>query len=418
MGANHKVLVESFRRDPKAATTGLKNAIEGRELKFKDFSLAKLFIECFGYHEFAACKEGKQLANEVFDRFKGDGRTAFRSDGTIREEFLGNDKWVQENQGAVTTAAFQNISGQIVYSTVLERYKSEEFVFKDMIPEVTATILGGEKIAGITELGDISKVRKEGDPYDVAGVSEDWIFTPAIPDRGRIVPITWEAIFDDRTGQLAEVAGDVGYWLGYGEEVLAIDCFVDENVTTHRYNWRGTSIATYGDNSGSHTWDNLAASNGLVDWTDIDAAEQVFNGLTNPYTGTPIMIEPTHIVVTKQLEQTARRIVSATEIRVATPGYATSANPTQTNMANPYANKYQILTSRLLASRMATDTTWFLADPKKLAKRMVAEPLSVVQAPSGTATEFHNRIVTQHRANKRYAHVVVQPRASVQSTVA
>jgi hypothetical protein len=79
-------------------------------------------------------------------------------------------------------------------------------------------------------------------------------------DRGGIVSVTWEAVFNDRTGQLLDRCGDVGYWaIGYPEEVAAIDCLIDENVTNHRYNWRGTVIASYGDNSGSHTWDNLDA---------------------------------------------------------------------------------------------------------------------------------------------------------------
>lgn len=387
MGINHKTLIESYRRSPRDADAGLRAAIQGGEVKAKDFDLGKLFVECFGYSDFVACREGKQFANDVFARR------------------------MTEADGAVSTASFQNISGQIVYAATIEKYQSEEFVFAKLIPEVKATILDGEKIAGITELGDISAVRKEGDPYQLAGVGEDWIYTPAVPDYGRIVAVTWEAIFNDRTGQLAERAGDVGYWLGYGEEVKAIDCVVDENTTAHRYNWRGTVLATYGDNTGSHTWDNYAAANPLVDWNSLNTAEQVFNGLLNPYTGTPIMVEPKHLVVTKQNEQTARRIVHATEIRVNTPGFATSGNPTQTTMQNPYANKYQVVTSRLLAARTATDTDWFLGDLTKLAVRMVAEPLNVVQAPTGTKDEFERRIVSQHRANKRYAHVVRQPRA-------
>lgn len=392
MAVNHRRLVEHFRADAPAAARGLRESIQAHELRPQDFDLGKLFVECFGYSDFVQCREGKQMANEVFARR------------------------LTESDGAVSTAAFQNISGQIVYSAILEKYQAEEFVFAKLIPEVKALILDGEKMAGINELGDISAVRKEGDPYQLAGVTEDWIFTPPVPDYGRIVAVTWEAVFNDRTGVLLERAGDVGYWIGYGEEVRAIDCVVDENRTDHRYNWRGTVIASYGDNSGSHTWDNLTASNALVDWTDVNDAEQTFNGLVNPYTGTPIMVEPKHLVVTKQLEQTARRIVSATEIRVATPGYATSGSPTQTVVSNPYQNKYEIKTSRLLASRMATDTDWFLGDVSKYAARMVAEPLNVVQAPSGNKDEFERRIVNQYRANKRYAHVVRQPRAMEKNT--
>ncbi len=393
MAASYKKLVEGFKADADKAAVGLDAAIRAREMRPTEFDeLGKLFVECFGYHEYVACKEGKQLAHDVFKRFS-------------------------EDDAGVTTAAFQNISGQIVYAALLEGYENEEYVFAKMIPEKKPTILGGEKIAGITDLGDVSALRKEGDAYQEAGVGEDWIYSPPVLDYGRIVSLTWESIFEDRTGMLVDQCSKVGDWIGYGEEVQAIDAFIDENVTAHRYNWRSAGqIATYGDNSGSHSWDNLAASNTLVDWTNINAAEQVFNGLTNPYTGTPINISPTHIVVTKQLEQTANRIIHATEIRVATPGYAVSGNPTQTNQANPYLKKYEVLSSKLLAARLGTDTSWFLANPKKLMKRMVAEPLTQVEAPSGTQLEFERRVVRRFRATKRYCHFVEQPRAAVKST--
>lgn len=392
MPVNMKTLVEHFRRDTSAASAGLKTCFESKTYRPHDFDIGRLFEECFGRDAFVECRAGRKLANDVM---------------TER---------LSEAQGAVTTAAFQNISGQIVYSAVLEAYASEDFVFQPLIPEVATQFLEGEKMAGITRIGDESAVRGEAQPYALAGVGEDWIFTPAIRDIGMIVPVTWEAVFADRTGQLLERCGEVGFWRGQAREKQAIDCIVDENTTRHRYNWRGTVIASYGDNSGTHSWDNLAASNALVDWTDLDAAEQVFNAITDPYTGEPVPYEPKHLVVTKQNEQTARRIVSATEIRVTTPGYATSGNPNQALQANPYQNKYTVVSSRLLATRMATDTSWFLGDVSKYAKYMVAEKMNVQQAPSNNHDEFHRRVVAQYRVNERGEYVVVQPRAKVKST--
>jgi hypothetical protein len=392
MGIKLAPLLEHFQADADGALVELKDAFAKKHLRPTDFDLGSLFEACFGWHNYRRCQKKELLVNDL-----------------MRESLL-------EAAGAVSTAAFQNISGQIVYSAVMEKYQAEEWVFTPLIPEVPTQFLDGEKIAGITEIGDEIAVRNESDPYAIAGVGEDWIFTPPLRDRGVIIPVTWEAIFADRTGVLLERCGDVGHWGGQNREKRAIQCFVDEVVTAHRYNWRGTVIASYGDNSGTHTWDNLAASNALVDWTDIDAAEQVFNGLVDPYTGEPIMVDPKHIVVTKQNEQTARRIVSATEIRVATPGYATSANPTLTNMANPYLNKYTVVTSRLLAAQMTTDTDWFLADVTKVAKYMQAEKPQVVQAQANNEMEFHRRIVNQFRFNERGAYVVVNPRFSVKST--
>jgi hypothetical protein len=394
-GIKYKALVEHFRADAETAGRELREQIQTRKIKPTDFNdFGALFEACFGASEYFACRRGSQMANDVFGRA------------------------LTEAAGAVSTAAFQNISGQIVYSAILGGYDSEEFVMTKMIPEQETQFLEGEKIAGITDIGDETQVRLESDPYALMGVGEDWIFTPAIKDRGGIVPLTWEAVFGDRTGQLLDRCAKVGESRGIAREKQAVDCAVDENVTTHRYNWRGTVIASYGDNSGTHTWDNLAGTNALLDWTDLDAAEQVFNGLLNPYTGEPILVSAKHLTVCKELEQTARRILSATEIRVATPGFATSANPTVTQAANPYNGKYTLVTSRYLAFRMATDTSWFLSDWSKYAKYMVAEKMNVVQAPSNNHDEFHRRIVQQYRVNERGQYVVVEPRASVKSTAA
>lgn len=392
---NYEKLIEQFRRDPEAADRGLKESFAAKELRPRDFDLGRLFEAAFGWHHFKSCRSRQTLATEVMTRA------------------------LSEAEGAVSTSAFQNISGQIVYSAVLDKYQSEEFVFTKLIPEepVTNGTLEGEKIAGLTEMGDEIAIRNENEAYAIAGVGENWIYAPPVKDRGLIIPVSWEAVFADRTGRLLEYCGDVGKWSGTNREVRAIDCVVDENVTDHRYNWRTAGqIATYGDNSGSHTWDNLAASNALVDWTDVNDAEQVFNGLVDPFTGYPIVVEPKHLIVTKQLEKTALRILNSTEIRVATPGFATTGNPTNTLANNPYAGKFDVVSSRLLAQRMATDTSWFYGDVAMLARYRVAEPMQVVQAPTNNTDEFHRRVVNQFRVNERGAYYVREPRSMVKST--
>ena len=395
MGVNYKKLVDHFRADEAAAGRVLRESFADRTVKPAEFDFGRLFEECFGWHDFVACRRKEQFASDVMARHRH----------------------LKESTGAVNTSAFLNITGQIVYSAILDKYESEEFVFTKLIPEVPTQFLDGEKIAGLTEIGDEIAVRNEQEPYALAGVGENWIFTPPVKARGVIVPLTWEALFADRTGRVLEYCGDVGHWYGMNREKRAIDCVIDENTTAHRYNWRGAVIASYNDNTGTHTWDNLAASNGLVDWTNLNAAEQLFNGLLDPFTGEPIVVEPKHLIFTKQLEQTANRILNATEIRVATPGFATSSNPTVSHVKNPYSNKYQPVTSRQLANRLATDTDWFLGDVGKYARCMVVEKMSVVQAPPNNEAEFHRRIVNQFRVNARDAYSVWEPRAIVKSKV-
>ena len=381
-------LYEAAQRDrqPGKFFEDLREGLESKALRPSDFSIRQLF-ENF-------VEDGRELVDSWNPR-QGGGVSML------------------EASNMVDTSAFSNITGQIVYSAIMEKYMAEEFVFTKLFP-TQPTQFNGEKIAGIGQLGDQAEAIAEGRPYPTAGVNEDWIETPATTKRGLIVPVTKEAVFFDRTGVILERCGDVGNWLGVNKEKRAIDCAVDENVTTHRYKWRGTVYASYQTTS---PWDNTTASNAMVDWTDIDAAEQTLAAITDPNTGEPILLTAKHITVNRELLNTARRIVNATELRTAPAGYPTNAIINETTWPNPVVG-YSIVSSLLLASRMATDTTWFLGDWTKYAKYMENWPITVVQAPNNSEAEFTQDIVFRYKASERGQFAVVEPRAVTKCTVA
>jgi hypothetical protein len=378
--------------------------VEGRQFKPSDFDLGKLFCECFGYGEFRAC----QRSNSGSDKR------------------LVHD--VMEAAGAVSTASFQNISGQIIYSAIMDAYTSEDFIFSPLLPEKQSLFINKEKIAGITEIGDQALVVPEGQAYPMAGVGETWIAWPEALKRGLIVALTREAIFADRTGVLLERCQKHGYWLGENKEKRIIDCVIDagpgssNNPTAHRYCWRDTYIPSYGHNTGTHTWENWQQTNGLADWTNVDAAEQLLNQMLDPDIGEPIVIDWNTLVCTKGLEKAALRVLHATEIRVVTPGYAVSGAPTQTVAPNPYAGKFQVLTSRLLFARLTAaskpTTNWYFGNPSKAFGYKVIFPMQVLEAPANSLEEFHRDIVRQFRADEMGAAFTQEPRLMVQNTVA
>jgi hypothetical protein len=260
----------------------------------------------------------------------------------------------------------------------------------------------------VTRIGDEAQIINESDPYPVAGVGEDWIQTPTTKKRGEIVYVTKEAIFFDRTGLVLQRAGEVGLFLGLNKEKRAIDCIIDENTTAHRYNWRGTTYATY---QSSTPWDNVTASNALVDFTDIDNANQTFNGILDPNTGEPILVSSTKkLICTQQLEITATHIRNATEVTVVTPGFATSNNPSERRGGNPVGGKFDVVTSALLGARLATDTSWFYGDPSKAFKYMQNWPITVEQMANTSDMAFTRDVVTGFKASERGAFVVVEPR--------
>jgi hypothetical protein len=365
------------------------------------------------WEQFTAGLKGKHIKPsefsiaDLFESLVPDGRELRR----LFNPQFGPTSILQEAAGAVASSDFSSITGQILYTMMMQDLKPENYPFQAAIP-TQSTQFSGEKIPGIANLGDLAEVVAENEDFPLMGTSEDYIETPETKKRGFIVPVTKEAIFFDRTGMLLQKCSKVGDSLMLNKEKRAIDCLIDENTTAHRYKWRGTTYASYQTTS---PWDNVTTSNGLVDWTDLDAAEQTFNAITDPNTGEPVVVEANTIVVTKQNEQAAARIINATQIVMHSGGYAQSGNLTETQAPNPYRSKYNILTSRLLASRAATDTDWWLGDPSKYARYMENWPITVTQVPAGNSDDFNRDIVAKYKCSERGQYAVIEPRVMVEN---
>lgn len=397
---NYGRILAEYKKYPEQADTALREEIKAKTYTAGDFSFKALAYEVLG--------------KGIVEHCASDQRNLLTTA-------------LQEHAGAVSTAAFKDIAGQIVFSMMLPAYESEEFVFTKVIPERQSPYTF-EKAAGLSGIGpgtDSEWVVPEGEPYNYAGFGPNFINLPETVKRGKIVPVTREAIFFDRTSKVQDTARQIGYWLGYNREIRAIDCIIDENAGAksaalggHRYHWLGTSIATYGDNSGTHSWDNLVASNALVDWTDIDAIEQAFNALVDPFTGAPIVVPQTTIITTRELKMTVGRILTASQLHVLTPGYATSGNPTVNVQNNPYSGVVRHLWSALLGQRLGTDTTYFYGAPERAFVYVVNFPFQQITAPPNSDDEFERDIVLKTRADERGAYGTIEPRAMLKSTVA
>jgi hypothetical protein len=395
-----KRLTESAQRkgpeDLDKACGAISEALETGELKPEDFSFRSLFESLI--------QDGREIVDSWNPRNGGHGEINFN-------RLLESD--------AINSAAFSNISKQIVYTKVLEGYKAEQYKFSALIPS-QPTQFNGERIPGIASLGDRAQVVREGGEYPLVGTTEDYIDTPQTTKRGLKTALTKEALFFDRTGRLLPEAMAVGQSLGLNKEKRAIDCIIDENTTVHRYNrkQRG-AVASFGDNSGSHDWDNLQASNGLVDYTDVNNIELLLAAIRDANTGEPLdfMSGKIYLICAPGLYMTALNIRNATEIVTVTPGYATSANPIETRGPNPVGGRFEVLSSQLLADRLATDTDWFYGDPTQAAVYMENWPLTTVQAPPNVSDEFNRDIVMQFKSSERGQYAVIEPRRLGKSTV-
>lgn len=315
-----------------------------------------------------------------------------------------------EAVGAVDTTAFSNITGQIIYSTMMESYLSPQFVFTSLCDTIP-TNLNGEKIPGVTQIADANIDIEEQMPIPELGFAEDYIETPSTKKQGFIVSVTKEAIFFDRTGLVMKQAADVGSLLGLRKEKKLVRVAAG---LVNNYKWKGTSYNTY---LTSGNWVNklVGSSYEFVDYTDIDAAEQLFADLSEPNTGEPIMIQPDVIVHTPAYKHAVRRALRATELRT---GYGTSVESVSANTLDsytPYESRlfYRLLQSEGSLSASAAKKYWLIGQPRKAFAWMQNWPLTVVRAPDNSEAEFTQDISMRFKATERGVAAVLNPRYMV-----
>lgn len=314
----------------------------------------------------------------------------------------------------VDVTAFLNITGQVIYSKIMEAYTQEAFVVSKLVDTVP-TRLDGEKIPGVGRIEDAAAEVHPGMPYPHVGFGEDYIETPSTTKRGLIVPVTKEAVFFDRTNLVLGRAAEVGEILGLNKEKRLIDLAIG---AANNYKWKGADYNTYYAAGDGGPWVNVLVDNELLDWTDVDRAEQLFAEILDPATGEPVLVQATAVLVMPAYRHAANRVLGAAEITFTADGRATA-----TAAPNPLRN-YQVADSRLayrriIASGVPADEAkqwWFLGDFRRAFAYMENWPITVTQSPLGSEAEFNQDIVVRFKASERGAAAVINPRYVVKCT--
>jgi hypothetical protein len=224
--------------------------------------------------------------------------------------------------------------------------------------------------------------------------------------------VTKEAIFFDRTHLVLSRAAEVGEILGLNKEKRLLDLLVG---VTNNYNASGVAYDTYQTSS---PWINELGTNELVDWTDVDAAEQMFADMLDPNTSEPILVNPTTVLVSPAYRHAAHRVFKAAEIT-----FTGSGSSTATSSANPLSD-YRVEVSRLMYRRIlnsgesAADAKkwWFIGDIRRAFAYMENWPITVTQSPVGSEADFNSDIVVRFKASERGAAAVLNPRYVVKNT--
>lgn len=307
----------------------------------------------------------------------------------------------------VSLSAFNNITGQLLYSRIMEGYQAESFIGGELVEEYQ-TDFSGEKVPGIAGIVEDVQEVKENMPFPEVGFGDDYIETPATTKRGLILSITKETIFFDRTNLILQQAGTIGEVLARKKEKMILDGVLG---LTNNFKWRGTTYNTF---QAAAPWINqLSGVNlDLLDWTYLDNAEQLFVDMLEPNTGEPIEVTPTTILAMPSRLHAFRQTLGAVELETKTD----TSNRARRG-PNTLAN-YNVVTSRLAYRRLINSGVsaanaknhWYFGEPKKAFAWQYNWPITVVQAPNNHEAEFKQDIQFRWKASERGSFVVKNPR--------
>jgi hypothetical protein len=323
-----------------------------------------------------------------------------------------NQEFAARENSAVRRELFMNVNSMLVSAETMAGFNDITFIGDQLVSTRPSTMIDGEKIAGTTRIGATSEEIGEGQPYGASGFSEDWIQTPEMRKRGTKIGLTKELVIGDKTGQLFDRCRDVGYGIRYDKEIRILDMVLGMVPGVYKRK-NNTAVDVYGDNSGDHNWDNLLSGNGLVDWTDIEAATLQYEALTDPNTGLLISVTPDTVIVPSALKLRARHILGAESVDFV-DNQANAA--TYRTRSRNLVDSYNIISSPLVASRTSSATTWFMGAPKRAFRYLEAWPLTVVQAPAGHPADFDQDIVAQWKASEMGVAACIEPRYMLKLT--
>lgn len=380
---NVAAIKREYETDPSRTLGYLTEAVQAGQLSLRDLSIRELFE--------ATVEDGENLIRRM---------DPGRKSGNMR---------LQEAANAVDMSAFSNVTGQILYAGVKKEYELATMLADMLCTSRPSPFPYGERVPGVGGIGDQAETVAEGMPYPTVGMNEEYVDLPAPVKRGFIVPVTREILVYDRTQLVAERASKGAKWLGLNKEKRVIDNALG---VTNTYKRNGTAMNTY-LTSGAYI--NDKTSNALLDWTDIEVLELLFDAMTDPNTGEPIAWagrEMTLIVPTALL-RTAQRLVNMTQIRF---GDAAS-NTTAYYGTNPVAGAtpgmsggINVISSPYIKSRTTSATKWYYGNPKEAFVYNEVWGIEASQAPTGNSAQFERDIELQYKVSENGTPGTMEPR--------
>lgn len=269
---------------------------------------------------------------------------------------------------AVSSSQFPTISKVIINKETIGSYEYYQEGHEQFVREIEGSNTQREYLAGFTD-PEGPELRPELHSYEETNLGEQDVEV-RMADFGRVISLSKEAIFNDRTGQLLDKAKTIGKLGGQHRAKMIIQTLevkprtAFKEATSRAFVYKGTAYADTSFYATSHTTldgrvnKNLVASNALADYTDIQAALDVLPLMKSP-NGHEIIVAPKYVIVPPALETVAWQILNSDTFTKDPSNAGTGVY----HQPNPYGPKGMKTFTPFTSRYMAASTTWYLGDP-------------------------------------------------------
>lgn len=309
-------------------------------------------------------------------------------------------------ESSLNSTMFPKATGNLILNKVIEGYNMEGFIGMNLVENMPSN-LKSETISGFTHAQG-PKTVNEGEEYEESSLGEKYVTTET-SKKGRLISMTEETIYFDKTGELLRRARMIGENIGQDKEERILEGVTGINANVYKPSGSASTLYSHA------THQNVNDSNALGDWTNVDNALQYHaDNVTDDRegeTGKPILWNPNIILCGPELVTTARRIVGATEIRAASG----SSSENTTLSQNPFSN-FRVLSTTLWPSGLTTGD-WYIGDFMRQFVWHEVWPIQTFAQGATSESAFERDIVARFKARYYGGIAAVDHRYVVKNTV-
>jgi hypothetical protein len=367
--------------------------LDEKILRPDDFSIRDTFL--------ATVEDGEEVLRAIDPRRKSGGQ-----------------RLTEASLNAVRTSDFAGITGQLIFNKVKEGYEYPGLLWPQLVDEWNTTFLEGEVVPGVGEIGAANiQVVSEAEEFPYLGLNEEKITFGPLEKRGFIVAITREILIADNTGLIMQRSNNGGKFLSINKEQRVLNV-VTGQVNTYVRN--GVASNTY-QTSGSYV---NSIANPLIDWRALETGELLFDAITDPNTGLPILqqIAKLKILVPSALKRTAERIIRGTQLRVGDGASFSSATYTPVTGGVPgqgaagISDYGPVLSNAFVKLATSSASQWFTGDFPGAFVYRTAWDIEDVTSGEQSEAAFNRDVVYRVKVSEMGAPGTLEPRKAQQNT--